>query len=160
MRNPASSAEQLTFKYASHISSGKLLTLKLDVTNSQEISQVFQTVKEKYGRVDVVFNNAGWAIIGEVEGIPEDKARELFDVCLSLVRYRTPPSPDELPMILQTNFWGATNVMKEAVKAFRENSPPGGRLLQNSSSSALTCNPGASYYGASYVLLCLHVIIY
>lgn len=80
MRNPVSSAEPLTSKYTSQVSNGKLLTLKLDVTNAQEIADMFKATKEKYGRIDVVFNNAGWAIIGEFEGIPEDKARALFDV--------------------------------------------------------------------------------
>lgn len=121
MRNPSSS--DLPTKYPGD----KLAILKLDVTDAQAISSAFITAREKYGRVDVVFNNAGSALMCELENTPEDKARALFD----------------------TNFWGAINVMKEAVKAFRTNSPPGGTLLQNSSSSALASNPGIAFYSAS-----------
>jgi NAD(P)-dependent dehydrogenase (short-subunit alcohol dehydrogenase family) len=65
---------------------GKLLVLKVDVRIESEIADAFDKAKEKFGRIDVVFNNAGWAIGGEVEGTPEVTARDLFD----------------------TNFWGGT----------------------------------------------------
>ncbi|KAJ3566864.1 hypothetical protein NP233_g6740 [Leucocoprinus birnbaumii] len=121
LRNPSTS--DLPTKYPHE----RLLLLKLDVTDTPAISSAFTTAREKFGRIDVVFNNAGHAILCELENTPEDKARALFD----------------------TNFWGAVNVSKEAIKAFRANSPPGGRLLQNSSSSASTNNPGTAFYGAS-----------
>ncbi|CAL1712827.1 unnamed protein product [Somion occarium] len=92
--------------------STKLLVLKLDVTQAHEIKDVFIKIKETFGRLDVVFNNAGYAMMGEVEATPEDAARTMFD----------------------TNFWGATNVSLETVKFFREeNRPAGGRLIVNSS---------------------------
>ncbi|KZT74488.1 NAD(P)-binding protein [Daedalea quercina L-15889] len=106
----------------------KLLTLKLDVTKPQEIKDAFAAAVARFGRVDVVFNNAGYGMQGEVEGTPEDVARANFEV----------------------NFWGAANVTKEAVRVFREeNRPAGGRLLQMSSIAGITCAATVGYYGAA-----------
>lgn len=106
----------------------QLLTLKLDVDQAQEIGQAFSQAKAAFGRIDVVFNNAGWLIRGEIEATPEDHARKLFD----------------------TNFWAATNVSREAVRFFREeNKPSGGLLINNSSVLGVAAIPGGGYYIAS-----------
>jgi len=107
----------------------RLHILKLDVTKPQDISAAFDSVKNVFGRLDVVVNNAGYVIIGEVEGTTEDTGRALFDV----------------------NFWGSTNVSKTAVKFFREVNKPGvgGRLLNISSGSGICAHPTATLYSAS-----------
>jgi NAD(P)-dependent dehydrogenase (short-subunit alcohol dehydrogenase family) len=111
-------------------SNDRLLILPLDVTIPSDVTAAFVKARETFGRVDVVFNNAGICTIGEVEGMPDDDAKRLFD----------------------TNFWGAANVTKEAVATFRDfNSPPGGRLLQMSSRTALQIVPGVAHYAAAYV---------
>ena len=46
--------------------SEQLLILKLDVTIPEDIVCAFRTTKEKFGRLDVVVNNAGYAVLGEV----------------------------------------------------------------------------------------------
>jgi NAD(P)-dependent dehydrogenase (short-subunit alcohol dehydrogenase family) len=80
MRDP--SVDSLASKYPGYTKKGKLLILKLDVTNLAELGTVFETVRERLGRVDVVFNNAGcMQTIGEVEQVPENLGRSLFDVC-------------------------------------------------------------------------------
>ncbi|KAK7457215.1 hypothetical protein VKT23_010518 [Stygiomarasmius scandens] len=113
---------------ASQYDSTKLLTLKLDVTNPAEIKTAFLKVKETYGRLDVVYSNAGYGAVGEAEGTPDDVARGLFEV----------------------NFWGSTNVALEAVRFFREENPiPGGKLLQASSIAGAVVWPGIGYYCAS-----------
>lgn len=146
MRNPGS--DTLISKYPNHAKKGRLVVLKLDVTNSKEVTAAFATIKERYGRIDVVFNNAGCTqAIGEVEQVPEELGRTLFDV-RELCTFRGQPTLMHEPSC-QINFWGAANVSKEAIKHFRENMPPGGRLLQNSSGSALQGIPGTAYYGAS-----------
>lgn len=110
----------------------RLLTLPLDVTVPGDITTAFVKAREAFGRVDVVFNNAGLAIVSEAEGMPDDDAKLLFD----------------------TLFWGAANVTKEAVTTFRDfNRPPGGRLLQVSSRSALRVIPGAAHYAAAKAAL-------
>lgn len=106
----------------------RLLVLKLDVTKPQEISAAFQKAKDAFGRIDVVYNNAAYGVIAEVEGTTEDVARAMFE----------------------TNFWGAANVSREAVKFFREvNKPIGGRLLTVSSIVGIKAMAVIGYYGAS-----------
>ena len=106
----------------------QLLIVKLDVDNPQDITDAFTKAKEVFGRIDVVLNNAGWAVTGEIEGHPEEEARKMFD----------------------TNFWGASNVSKEAVRFFRdENKPSGGLLLNNSALNGVQAQPGLGYYAAS-----------
>ena len=106
----------------------RLLVLKLDVTKHDEIIDAFAQAKKKFGRVDVVFNNAGYAIYSVVENTPDDRARTLFE----------------------TNFWGAVHVNQEAVRFFREvNEPQGGRLLQTSSSGGIQGLSALPYYCAS-----------
>lgn len=58
----------------------KLLILKLDVTKPKDVTEAFAKTQEVFGRIDVVFNNAGYLVVGEVEGTPEDVARALFEV--------------------------------------------------------------------------------
>lgn len=113
---------------ASH-PSDKLLILKLDVTKHQEILDAFAQTKKTFGQIDIVFNNAGYGIFGEVESVPDNTARAMFE----------------------TNFWGAANVMREAVRFFREENAPGvgGRLFNVSSMVGISGVPITSYYAAT-----------
>jgi hypothetical protein len=94
---------------ASRYSADKLLVLKVDVRNKQDIANAFAKTKETFGRIDFVFNNAGYHIVSENSG---REARDMLDV----------------------SFWGAVNVTKLAVKFLREANPPGvgGSILQMS----------------------------
>jgi NAD(P)-dependent dehydrogenase (short-subunit alcohol dehydrogenase family) len=113
---------------AEYPSSNKLLIIKLDVTKPEEISSAFKEVKDKLGRIDYVFNNAGYGTVGEVEGVGEADAKAMFEV----------------------NFWGAMNVAKEALEFFREvNKPQGGYLLNVSSMVGLVVKPLLGWYTAS-----------
>ncbi|KIJ64091.1 hypothetical protein HYDPIDRAFT_28978 [Hydnomerulius pinastri MD-312] len=106
----------------------QLLVIKLDVTQSADITAAFEKAHGVFGRIDVVFNNAGQMVSGEVEATNETEAREMFDV----------------------NFWGAAQVSREAVRFFREvNQPQGGRLLQVSSGVGLVGIASCGYYSAS-----------
>ncbi|KAJ7096673.1 hypothetical protein B0H15DRAFT_52702 [Mycena belliarum] len=107
----------------------RLLVVKCDVAKPADILSAFAAAIEKFGRVDVVFNNAGYGILGESEATPEDAARALFDV----------------------NFWGAVAVSKEAVRVFRDVNPrgAGGRLLNVSSGLGFGAAPGLGMYSAS-----------
>ncbi|KAG9310960.1 NAD(P)-binding protein [Chiua virens] len=108
----------------------QLLVVPVDVTNKAEITAAFARAEQVFGRIDVVFNNAGVTLTGEVESMEEVDARGIFDV----------------------NFWGAVHVTKEAVRFFREvNKPVGGRLLQVSSRLGLVGSVALGYYSASYV---------
>ena len=106
----------------------KLLVLSLDVTDVEQVKSAFKAATDKYGRVDFVYNLAGYSVIAEVEGTPEEESRALFEV----------------------NFWGATRVSNEAVRVFREvNKPQGGHLFVVSSIVGLKPMAGTGYYSAS-----------
>ncbi len=120
-----SALDDLVTKYPAD----RLLVLKVDVSIAQDIVDAFAATKEKFGRLDVVVNNAAYAAMGELEAVPEEEGRAMFD----------------------TNFWGAVRVSREAVKFFREVNPPGvgGRLLQISSITGIIGGAGMAYYAAS-----------
>lgn len=106
----------------------KLLLLPLDITDANQIKNAFQTATDKYGRIDFVYNLAGYGLIAEAEGTPEAEARTLFEV----------------------NFWGAIRVSNEAVRVFREvNVPQGGHLFVITSLIGLKPMPGTGFYSAS-----------
>ncbi|RDX45561.1 NAD(P)-binding protein [Lentinus brumalis] len=114
--------------FASKYPETQLILVKLDVTNHAEIKAAFARAKEAFGRVDIVFNNAGYVVAGEAETIPDDLARQMFEV----------------------NFWGAVHVSQEAVRFFRdENQPKGGHLIQNSAAVGIVSYPIMSFYGAA-----------
>ncbi|KAG1814037.1 uncharacterized protein BJ212DRAFT_1274959 [Suillus subaureus] len=104
----------------------QLLVLPLDVTNEAQVKYVFAQVKNAFGHIDVVYNNAGQVIYQELEGTPLDRARALMDV----------------------NFWGAVTVSFEAVRFFREENPKGygGMLVQVSSLAATAGVPLLEFY--------------
>lgn len=58
----------------------QLLLVKLDVTDKKQVGEAFAATKERFGRLDIVVNNAGYGLFGEVEGLPEAEARKQFEV--------------------------------------------------------------------------------
>lgn len=124
LRKPAM-IDDLVAKYPKE----RLLVLQLDVTKPDDVAAVFAKAKEAYGRIDVVFNNAGRMSLGELESMGDKAARDMMEV----------------------NFWGAAHVSREAVKFFREVNGPkvGGLLMQVSSRAGIVGNPGGVYYSAS-----------
>ncbi|KAG2149071.1 uncharacterized protein EDB93DRAFT_358853 [Suillus bovinus] len=114
---------------AARYSADRLLILKVDVLKQEDIDEAFERTRSAFGRLDVVFVDAGYGVLTEVEGTPDDKAREVFE----------------------TNFWGATNVGRAAVNFFREVNEPGKRgiILQVSSVTGYHASPGFGYYTAS-----------
>lgn len=128
LRNPSSpSASSLTASYPP----SSLLLLKCDVTHPADVAAAFAQTKERFGRCDVVFNNAGLSALGEVEGTAGEVGRALMEV----------------------NFFGAAGVNREAVRFFREGNPEGkgGRLIVTSSLCGVQGIPGYGYYSARFV---------
>jgi NAD(P)-dependent dehydrogenase (short-subunit alcohol dehydrogenase family) len=116
--------EDLTAKYPT----SRLVTFLLDVTDTPSITAAFNEAISHFNRIDVVLNNAGYYIVSEAEGMPHKAAREMFDVLL----------------------WGAENVMREAIRCFRDvNCPVGGRLLNVSSRTAILPQPGTVHYASA-----------
>ena len=123
LRKP-SDVDDLVAKYPAN-----LHVLPLDITSPVQISEAFQKVKETFGRIDIVVNNAAISTLGEVESVSDNVARAIFE----------------------TNFWGTLSMTKAAVSFFREANPPGvgGRLLQMSSMLGQVGFAGAGHYVAS-----------
>jgi len=61
-------------------SSGKAKFLKCDVTSEKEISMLSQKVKEKYGRLDILINNAGILLTNRLEDLLEEEWQRTYDV--------------------------------------------------------------------------------
>lgn len=54
--------------------------IQMDVTNEADIQQVVDTIVKKEGKIDVLWNNAGFGLYGSVEDVPLDEARREFEV--------------------------------------------------------------------------------
>lgn len=55
-------------------------TIKLDITDSQQIKAAVSQIIKEQGRIDVLFNNAGYAVYGAVENVPIEDAKRQFEV--------------------------------------------------------------------------------
>ncbi|KAL2063721.1 hypothetical protein VTL71DRAFT_5526 [Oculimacula yallundae] len=84
------------------------LPLKLDVTQENDIEAAFKATLEKFNRVDVVVNNAGFGLSGPFEELADSQIRQQMEV----------------------NFFGLINVTRKAMSVMREQKPSGG-LIQN-----------------------------
>jgi len=107
----------------------QLLIAQVDVAINEQIDRAFKAMIDQFGRVDVVVNNAGYAVFGEVEAIPEKDARIEFDV----------------------QFWGPVYISKLTAKTVREVNKKGqGALIFNvSSAGGYNANPGLAFYASS-----------
>ena len=103
------------------------LTLKLDVTKSSDIEAAFKQTISRFGRVDVVVNNAGYGLSGPFEEMTDDLIRKQFEV----------------------NFFGLIAVTKKAMETMREQKPSGGLIQQVTSIGGHIGVPSFSMYCAS-----------
>jgi len=55
------------------------LKLSLDVTRTESVRQAVTGILERFGRIDVLVNNAGYALRGAVEEVPVEQAQQMFD---------------------------------------------------------------------------------
>ncbi|MFJ9348677.1 SDR family NAD(P)-dependent oxidoreductase [Streptomyces sp. NPDC101237] len=119
-RRPAG-LDDLVEKYGDRV-----LPVALDVTDRAAAEAGLRAAVERFGRVDVVVNNAGYANLGAVETTPEDDFRRQFD----------------------TNFWGVYHVSTAALPILRAQG--GGTLVQFSSiGGRVGGTPGLGSYQAA-----------
>jgi len=104
------------------------LVVPADVSDPDSVAQLFATVEEQFGRVDVLFNNAGL-------GAPAVPLEEL-----TVERWRT---------VVDTNLTGAFLCAQRAIALMKRQSPSGGRIINNGSISAHTPRPNSAPYTAT-----------
>src|SRR5271154_401652 len=107
---------------------GEALAVPADVADPTSIKALFAKTKEAYGRLDLLFNNAGiGAPAMPIEDIPFDKWQA----------------------VVATNFTGVFLCTQEAIRMMKAQTPRGGRIINNGSISAHVPRPGAAPYTAT-----------
>ena len=60
--------------------SDNLLPIEMDLTSNADVAKAIQTAIAKFGKIDIVVNNAGYSQIGTLEELTDEEARTNFDV--------------------------------------------------------------------------------
>ena len=107
---------------------GRALAVAADVTEEASTRALFERVREEYGRLDLLFNNAGIA----ARAVPLEE--------LTLAEWRA---------VLDTNLTGAFLCTQEALRLMKAQAPRGGRIINNGSISAHVPRPLSAPYTAS-----------
>jgi NAD(P)-dependent dehydrogenase (short-subunit alcohol dehydrogenase family) len=104
------------------------LAVPTDVTREAAVIHLFESARKEFGRVDLLFNNAGlFGPSAPIEDVPLERWREVVD----------------------TNLTGAFLCAREAFRVMKEQRPQGGRIINNGSVSAQVPRPHAIAYTAS-----------
>jgi len=99
-----------------------------DVGDPESVKALFARVKQTYGRLDVLFNNAGGgAPAMPIEDVPFERWKAVVDA----------------------NLTGVFLCTQEAIRIMKEQDPRGGRIINNGSISAHAPRPGAVAYTAT-----------
>ncbi|WP_332686702.1 SDR family oxidoreductase [Bosea sp. (in: a-proteobacteria)] len=110
-------------------SEAQALAVPTDVTDQASVKALFAATKEKFGRLDMLFNNAGVNAPGGI--MLED---------LSLADWQK---------VVDTNLTGPFLCTQEAFKLMKDQEPRGGRIINNGSISAHAPRPNSVAYTAT-----------
>lgn len=103
--------------------------LALDITKEEDVVSVVKRIMDEQGRIDVLWNNAGYGLYGAVEDVPMEKIRYQFDV----------------------NFFGLVRMTKEVLPHMRAQGS--GTIINTSSMGGKMYTPlGAFYHGTKHAL--------
>ncbi|MGA5194764.1 SDR family oxidoreductase [Streptomyces exfoliatus] len=114
---------------AAALQGGDFLAVPTDVTSAEEVAALFTAVRDRYGRVDLLFNNAGTFAGG---GVPVEDL-----------------DPDTWRAVVDVNLTGAFLCAQAAFRAMKEQDPQGGRIINNGSISAHVPRPHSIAYTAT-----------
>ena len=124
----ATEATEAAETSAGEASGGAVLVAPADVSDAASVRSLFARTKEAFGRLDLLFNNAG-------VGAP---AVPLED--LTLEQWQT---------VVEINLTGTFLCTQEAFRMMKAQSPPGGRIINNGSISAQAPRPNSAPYTAT-----------
>ena len=104
---------------------GEMLAHPTDVVDPASVAALFAAAKSKFGRLDVLFNNAGMgAPPVDMEDLPVETWKQVVDV----------------------NLTGSFICAQEAIRIMKAQSPMGGRIINNGSISAYAPRPNSVAY--------------
>ena len=107
------------------ICNGDVEIFSLDVSKPNDVEKFYKNIESKYGRLDVLFNNAG-------VGIPAKTMDQI--------------SFDEWKYVVDINLNGMFLCAKYAFDLMKRQNPQGGRIINNGSVSSMTPRPGSIAY--------------
>ena len=113
---------------AEEIGTDNVLAVTCDVGNQDSVKNLFKVTFEKYGRLDVLFNNAGG-------GAPKKLFEDL--------------TYDDWQKVVDSNLTGTFLCAQEAIKIMKNQKPMGGRIINNGSISAYAPRPDSAPYTAT-----------
>ncbi|MDM0112486.1 SDR family oxidoreductase [Variovorax sp. J22R133] len=103
----------------------RVLAVPTDVADPQSVAALFAKTVERFGRVDLLFNNAG---VGNPPGPFEDW------------------TPEQWKGVVDINLNGMFYCLQAAFRTMKAQSPMGGRIINNGSISATTPRPNSAAY--------------
>jgi len=106
----------------------RALALGADMTRPESVAALFDAVRQRFGRLDLLFNNAGTG----APPIPLDE--------LTVEQWRT---------VVDTNLTGVFLCIQQAFRIMKAQSPKGGRIINNGSISAYAPRPFSAPYTAT-----------
>ncbi len=102
--------------------------LPCDVADDEAVAAAFAAVRERFGRLDLLFNNAGGGLGAKTPDL------------VSAAEWR---------QVVDVNLNGAFYCLSQAFKLMKEQTPMGGRIINNGSISAYAPRPGSIAYTAT-----------
>jgi NAD(P)-dependent dehydrogenase (short-subunit alcohol dehydrogenase family) len=124
-RRPDALAETLQQAEAA---GGHMRTFVADVSDPTNVQNLFAHVKQSFGRLDLLFNNAG-------RGAPGVNLEDL--------------TPEQWQSVVGVNLNGAFYCTQEAFRMMKDQDPRGGRIINNGSISAHAPRPNSAPYTAT-----------
>ena len=103
---------------------GRALGVPTDVGHPEAVRSLFARAKQTYGRLDVLFNNAGFGATAAIEDLAFDRWKAVVDSILT----------------------GSFLCTQEAFKIMKDQKPMGGRIINNGSISAHVPRPDSAAY--------------
>ncbi len=110
------------------MSGGAMLAVPTDVGNPESVRALFARIRDTYGRLDLLFNNAG-------KGTPAIPMEDL--------------TFEQWSSVVAVNLTGAFLCAQEAIRLMKSQTPRGGRIVNNGSISAHTPRPHSAPYTAT-----------